>query len=70
MTAANRCGAHRRSLDDLRRRPARSLAERGSRILKLLSCNGRILEVREVGPVVYRLEAAAHPIKLHGDFVL
>ena len=38
--------------------------------MKLLTCNGRELEVRDVGPVVYRLLAGDVPIKLHGRFVL
>lgn len=38
--------------------------------LKLLWSNGRVLEVRPVGDVVYRLEARRIPIKLHGNHVL
>jgi hypothetical protein len=38
--------------------------------VKLLRCNGRVLEVIEVGPVVFRLAARNGPIKLHGVFVV
>jgi hypothetical protein len=38
--------------------------------MKLIRCNGRELEVRDVGPVVYRLAASAVPIKLHGWRIL
>jgi hypothetical protein len=38
--------------------------------MKLLRCNGRELEVRDVGPVVCRLAAGAAPIKLHGWHLL
>jgi hypothetical protein len=38
--------------------------------MKLLTCNGRELEVRDVGPVVYRLVAGEVPIKLHGRFAM
>lgn len=34
--------------------------------MKLVVGNGRILEVRDVGPVVYRLRAGDVPIKFHG----
>ena len=34
--------------------------------MKLLRGDGRTLEVREVGQVVYRLTAGAYPIKFHG----
>jgi hypothetical protein len=34
--------------------------------MKLLRCNGRSLEVRDVGPVINGLAAARRPIKLHG----
>ena len=43
---------------------------RDSQAVKLLTSNGRELEVRDVGPVVYRLVAGDVPIKLHGRFVL
>jgi hypothetical protein len=32
--------------------------------LKLVRCNGRELEVRDVGPVIFRLPARGTPIKL------
>ncbi len=38
--------------------------------MRLISSNGRTLEVREVGPVIYRLHAGTVPIKLHGKFVM
>jgi hypothetical protein len=38
--------------------------------MKLLRCDGRCLEVRDVGPVIYELEAGVLPIKLHGTFVV
>jgi hypothetical protein len=38
--------------------------------MKLLHCNGRELEVRDVGPVVFRLTAGGAPIKLHGWQIL
>lgn len=34
--------------------------------MKLLRGDGRTLEVREVGQVVYRLTASHFPIKFHG----
>jgi hypothetical protein len=34
--------------------------------MKLLRCDGRLLEVRDVGPVIFRLAATAVPLKLHG----
>jgi hypothetical protein len=37
---------------------------------KLVHCNGHVLEVREVGPVSFRLEASLGPIKLNGFFIL
>ena len=37
---------------------------------KLVHCNGHVLEVREVGPVIFRLEASLSPIKLNGFFIL
>ena len=38
--------------------------------MKLIVSNGRELEVREAGPVIYRLVARNAPIKLHGHFLL
>ena len=38
--------------------------------MRLIRSDGRVLEVRALGPVVYRLEAARVPIKLHGSFIL
>jgi hypothetical protein len=37
---------------------------------KLVHCNGHVLEVREVGPVIFRLEASLGPIKLNGCFIV
>jgi hypothetical protein len=39
-------------------------------VTKILRCNGRHLEVRDVGPVIYELAANSVPIKLHGTFLL
>lgn len=33
---------------------------------KLIYCNGSVLEVRDVGPVIFRLTAGVVPIKRHG----
>jgi hypothetical protein len=38
--------------------------------MKLLKCDGRKLEVFDVGPAIYKLEADRVPIKLHGSFVV
>jgi len=38
--------------------------------MKLLRCDGRQLEVRDVGPPIYRLDAMTGPIKLHGTFIV
>lgn len=37
--------------------------------MKLVTCNGSSLEVRELGPIAYRLTAGEAPIKLHGRFI-
>jgi hypothetical protein len=34
--------------------------------MKLVKCDGKTLEVRDVGPVLYRLMASAVPIKVNG----
>jgi hypothetical protein len=34
--------------------------------VKLIYCNGTILEVRDAGPVVFRLRAGKIPIKVNG----
>ena len=34
--------------------------------VKLVISNGRVLQVREVGPVIFRLQARGTPLKLHG----
>ncbi len=34
--------------------------------MKLIHSNGAILEVRDLGPVVFRLRAATVPIKVNG----
>lgn len=36
----------------------------------LITSNGRELEVRELGPIVYRLQARRVPIKCHGAHIL
>lgn len=38
--------------------------------MKLLYCDGSVLEVRDVGPVVFRLRAGRAPIKRHGYEIL
>lgn len=38
--------------------------------VKLVISNGKELEVRDVGPVVYRLEARTVPIKCNGRLLL
>jgi hypothetical protein len=38
--------------------------------MKLVRSNGRALEVREVGEVIFRLAALRGPIKCNGSFVL
>jgi hypothetical protein len=38
--------------------------------MKLVICDGRKLEVFDVGAAVYRLSAGATPIRLHGHFLL
>jgi hypothetical protein len=38
--------------------------------MKLVRCDGRALEVRDVGPVIFRLQAHGAPIKLRGLFIL
>jgi hypothetical protein len=38
--------------------------------MKFLRCNGRLLEVRDIGPVTYRLKAQFGPIRCHGTFLL
>lgn len=34
--------------------------------MKLLTCNGCVLEIRDAGPVIFRLTAGAVPLKAHG----
>lgn len=34
--------------------------------MKLVKCDGKVLEVRDCGPVIYRLLASAVPIKVNG----
>lgn len=38
--------------------------------MKILSCDGRLLEVRDAGPVVFRLKARDVPIKPAGGMRL
>lgn len=38
--------------------------------MKLIFCDGKVLEVREVGPVIYRLEARSVPLHPAGGFRL
>jgi hypothetical protein len=38
--------------------------------LKLIICNGRELEVRDLGPPLLRLRAGAVPIKINGHLVV
>lgn len=38
--------------------------------MKLLVCDGRLLEVRDAGPVLFRLTARDVPIKLNGCHLL
>jgi hypothetical protein len=38
--------------------------------MKLVRCDGRALGVRDVAPVIFRLQAHGAPIKLHGLFIL
>jgi len=35
--------------------------------MKLVTCDGRLLEVRDAGPVVFRLRARSVPIKVNGS---
>lgn len=41
-----------------------------SQEVKLIKSDGRRLEVRDVGAVIYELAATAIPIKAHGYFLL
>jgi hypothetical protein len=38
--------------------------------MKLIKSNGKRLEVRDVGPVIYTLIAGTTPIKCNGYFIL
>lgn len=38
--------------------------------MKLIACDGRRLEVRDVGPVIVELRAPGVPIKAHGTRVV
>jgi hypothetical protein len=38
--------------------------------MKLVHCDGRRLEVRDVGAIVYELQAQRGPIKLNGSYIL
>jgi hypothetical protein len=38
--------------------------------MKLLRCDGRRLEVRDVSEIIYELAAGVLPIKLHGTFLV
>lgn len=38
--------------------------------MKLIWCDGKTLEVRDVGPIVYALRAGAVPIKVNGYEIL
>ena len=37
--------------------------------MKLFRCNGQVLEVRDVGPVIYRVTSAEIPIMPHGWWI-
>ncbi len=38
--------------------------------MKLIHSTGRVLEVRDVGPVIFRLTAGAVPIKVNGYHIV
>ena len=38
--------------------------------MKLVSSNGKILEVRDAGPVIFRLTAGVVPIKFNGKHLM
>ena len=38
--------------------------------MQLIICDGKTLEVRTVGPVIFRLTATIVPIKKHGKFLM
>lgn len=38
--------------------------------MKLIYCDGAILEIRDIGPVIFRLRAGRAPIKRHGYEIL
>lgn len=38
--------------------------------MKLIACDGRRLEVRDVGPILIELRAPGVPIKVHGTRVV
>ena len=38
--------------------------------MKLIHSNGKLLEVRDVGPVVFRLRAGEIPIKVNGHHLM
>ena len=38
--------------------------------MKLIHSNGKLLEVRDAGPVVFRLHAGEVPIKVNGYYIM